>query len=67
MFSSIVALITAIPQLISLLISAWKLIQEEITAMEKRALLKDLSTATKKAVDTGDTGDLENIFKTGNQ
>ncbi len=66
MFSSIVALITSLPQLISLLISGWKLIRDELTLLEKRRLLKDFTDSTKKAVETGNTGDLENIFRSGN-
>lgn len=62
-FASIVALITALPQLISLLISGWKMIQDEITLAEKRQLMKDFSAATKEAVASGDTSKLENIFK----
>lgn len=67
MFSAIAAFLAALPEIISLIRSLLTFIKDEEDRAAKKALAQKFAAATKIAVQTGDTSELENIFKTGNQ
>lgn len=65
MLASITAFLGAIPAFISLCTTLWTFIQKKIQAHEQIALANKVAAAVSTASTTGNTSDLEAIFKTG--
>ncbi len=66
MFSFLTALFTLLPQIFSFVKFLVKLVQDESDKAAKKDLAKKFVDSAHKAVDTGDTGDMEAIFRSGN-
>lgn len=60
---SIPKMITLVGQFFSLGRAVWNMVKEEQDRAARKALTKKFVDATHKAVNTGDTKDLEDVFK----
>lgn len=66
MLAAITAFFAAIPEIISVIKSLIQFIKDAETAAEQKALAQKFASAIQTSVNTGNTSELENIFKTGN-
>lgn len=65
MFAAILAAIQAIPKLVELVQGLIKAIERQVDAIEKANLIAAEESASKKAIETKDTSDLEKVFRGG--
>lgn len=66
MIAFLTSLFTLLPQIFAAVKFLVKFVSDEIDAKAKKDLANKFIDAAHKANDTGDTSDLENIFRSGN-